>query len=590
MPENINFSIEKWDKIAVELSTRAEELDSATEAFADTIFLNVLKAKQNQIIFGRRGMGKSHLLKRIDDEYRNNFNKYRIVPIFINGSQIKHQADVSIQLPQVTAFSLYVEFIKSLVLQLHSFICSQIDPSFWDNIFGTEKGIISQEANLIVNDLNILLQGGEVRFLPSGEASDELKTISETASNLSGGLKLSISDPKSIGWKIDMGAGGEKKSSKSGVMLKKIKGQVILPFSEVSRMIQKLLDLLDNATLVILFDEWSAVDVSLDTQPYLAEMIKQTMSSITQMHVKLACIPIRTRLSTSITPDNPIPLGYEEGDDISADIDLDSVVFCENDLNQFIPFFLLVLKRHIGVSLDWVKEMIPVDFEDFIYNQVFENPEAFSELCQASAGVPRDFLNLFRNATSIKVARNEPHIQLVHIRSAAEQLFNSKKASFSHGSPSLSLLEKIYKNIIAKNRTYYFLLKEEFLWNPYIQMLWSERLIHKMPAGYYDTENHEKYHYYQIDYGKCVDLLAAEAFEGGKCKAQKWVRFIPSYTILNWIDSTAAILFQTIKEVLPQTMGLIERRKALAQIPAGTLKPIINNIIVDDSYFKNIEL
>ena len=200
MPKNNLHSLEQWDKIAVGLSTRAEELESATDAFADTIFLNTLKAKQNQIIFGRRGMGKSHLLKRIDDEYRNNFEEYRVFPIFINGSQLKHQTDVVNQIPQVIAFALYIEFIKSLVVQLHYFISSQLDQSIWDNIFGTQKHAISKKANLIVSDLSNLLQSGEVRFLPSGEASNEVQTMNETASNLGGGLNLSVSNPKSIGW------------------------------------------------------------------------------------------------------------------------------------------------------------------------------------------------------------------------------------------------------------------------------------------------------------------------------------------------------------------------------------------------------
>ena len=573
-----------WNRVAMALPSRAEELQNATEAFADTVFIDTLKAKQNQIIYGRRGTGKTHLLKRLEEEYISKFKDYRVVPIFINGSKLRRQANIIVEIPQAVALSLYIEFIKTLVSNLHEFINSQLEVTILDKIFIGKQTQTAKKAQAISKELYDLFVTGEVRFLPAGEASDEVQTLNETAAKVSNGISLNLSDPRSLGWKVDLSSGREKAAKKSGVRFRKIKGQVILPFSQVAKNIQEMLTLLDGASLVVLFDEWSDIDQRLDTQPYLADMIKRTLSSITKMHVKLACIPIRTLLATPITPSNPIPIGYEEGDDISADVDLDSIVYIQNDLKQFLPFFITLIKRHMGMSLEWVKSMEILEFEKFICNEIFNGLEVFSELCQASAGVPRDFLQLFRNVTSIQVSSKQSNINLVHIRTAAAKLHESKKHSFIPESLELTILDNIYRSIVAKHKTYLFLVKENRSLHPAIQMLWAERLIHKMPALYYDSNTHIRYIYYLMDYGECVDLLSSEAEKSGIEKGKKMADSIPEseFHSSGWV----AVFTTAAKIFLPITMGYVEKRLALSNSPAGNLAPDPKNIIVDDAIFK----
>ena len=573
----------EWNKVAMALPSRGEELQNATEAFADTVFVDTLKARQNQIIYGRRGTGKTHILKRLEEEYIFKFDEYRVVPIFVNGSKLKIQANIIAETPQAIALSLYIEFVKTLVGNLHDFINSQLDASILDKFFTGSQTQTAQKAQTIARELYDLLVIGEVRFLPAGEASDEVQTLNETAAKVSSGMDFNLSDPRSLGWKINLSAKRNREAKKSGVTFRKIKGQVILPFSQVAIKIQELLTLLDGSSLVVLFDEWSDIDQRLDTQPYLADMIKRTLSSITQMHVKLACIPIRTLLATPITPDNLIPIGYEEGDDISADVDLDSIVCLQNDLGQFLPFFMILLKKHMGMTLEWVKSMEMPEFEKFVCNEVFEEPDVFSELCQASAGVPRDFLQLFRNAISMQVRLGAANLSLLHIRAAAAKLHESKRHSFEPESSELSILDNIYRSIVAKQKTYLFLLKENHSRNPAIQMLWTERLIHKMPALYYDSNTHIRYIYYLVDYGECVDLLSSEAAKLGSEKGEKMADSIPDFSSFGWLGSVISGLAKT---GLPLLMECVEQIQTLQDEPAGNLVPDPKNIIVEDSIFE----
>ena len=585
---NINNQDRKeWDKAAVTLPYRAEQLNNATESFAHTIFMDTLKARHNQIIYGRRGTGKTHLLKRLAEEYSSNFKDDKTVPIYINGLDLKQQAQVIIERAPAVALCYYVEFIKLLTEKLYNFIHSTLDIDFWESFLGGPQKQTARKAQAIAKDLYEFVQNGEAYFLPLGEASHEVKTLNETLEKVEGGIHLSLSDPKSIGWKVDVGAKGGIENRESGVLLKRIQGTVILPFSQVSVKIKELLNLLKNAYLVVLFDEWSSIDNKLDIQPYLADMIKRTFSSTTQIYLKIACIPNRTLLATPITSQNPIPIGYEEGDDITADVDLDSVVFLENDLTQFLPFFMTVLKKHMGRKLDWVKEMELSEFDKFITTEVFDKPETFSELCQASAGIPRDFLNLFRDSTLRKVNRQDANqqdasIKLVDIRDTAAKLFETKRKSFPREAKELTLLNKIYRQIIAKNKTYFFLLPEDPLRSE-IEMLWTERLIHKIPAKYYDRETDITYIYYQIDYGKCVNLLKELAREQGRAKGEKALGVGITGAIVDFMPGRWTKL---LTKTMPTIMGLIQTRKALAEEPAGNIAPNPQDIMVDDAIFQ----
>jgi Cdc6-like AAA superfamily ATPase len=563
-----------WDRHAVQLTVRAEELGSATDAFADTVFLDVLKTHHNQIIFGRRGTGKTHLLKRLEEEFLQTFETTRVVPAFINGSMLKQKALVTYEAPETNALSLYTEFIKALALRIHKFINTRIPVSLLDRMVGGE-GKAAKRARAIAQTLSELLEKGDVRFFPTGVVSEEVQNLKQATGKVAGGASLNLSDPRKLGWKLDVEAAGSAEVKRSGVETKTVKGEVILPFGEVSSKISELLNLIDGATLVVLFDEWSDIDKDLATQPFFADMIKQTLSSITRMHVKLACIPVRTRLSTPVTAEKPIPFGYELGDDITVAVDLDKVVFVENDLAQFVAFYLVLLKRHMGLKLGWVKEMDPKVFEEVVCSQIFENTGTFSELCQASAGVPRDFLQLFLDTTKEQLSKKSPKIQIIHIRDAAGSLYEEKKTSFGAGSLEITVLDQIYRGIIAKHKTYYFLLTQAQSDLAVVRTLWSERVIHKMPAGHYDDSTNIKYVYHQMDYGNCIDLMGKDAAAAGEARFRQMAGLIEGYRPQGWLSGAFTDLVATIS-------GRLSKRDALAKAPAGNVCPNPRNIIVSD--------
>lgn len=227
-------------------------------------------------------------------------------------------------------------------------------------------------------------------MLTAGEVSDESTTLLETSVNSSAGASISL-DPRTIGWTVKAGTAAEKSAKSSSVITRSIRGEIILPFTQVSYQLGRLLELLDNASIHILFDEWSDIDKDPRVQPYLAEMLRKTAKSVPRMYLKLACIPGRTFLATPITDDVRNPIGLEEGDDIHADVDLDSIIFSGESIGELVPFFVTMIQKHVGEKFrgyERLRKRISNGFSRTIFSQEqshFSNYATLPVECHATS-------------------------------------------------------------------------------------------------------------------------------------------------------------------------------------------------------------
>jgi hypothetical protein len=506
----------EYDSIVAQLATSAEDLTDLDGTFVETIFPEMLQARQHQIIFGRRGAGKTHLLRRVASVLRENFVEGGILPIYVNGRQLSQEISIVSPEPAAVALAIYVQLMQHIGEEIRRFIVALNQANFWDRAVGGKKSQAERQANEIATMLEETLTSGQLRLLPVGEASKEAMTLAETSKGSSVGASIKL-DPRSLGWAVKAGTSAERSAKESFRLTHKIRGEVILPFAQVSVDLGRLLRLLGKASVHVLFDEWSEVDKDPHVQPYLAEMLRRTTSAVPGIYLKLACIPGRTFLATPITGDIKNPIGLEEGDDIHPDINLDSIVFADETIDQLAPFFMAMIKKHVGEKLEWVRHASAMSFESFLTTRIFSGTTPFLELCQASGGVPRDFINIYRAATTITanlaksgVARQP--FELMIVRAAAKSVYQSKRASFGKStSPQLRLLDRIYQEIYVKKHSYLFLLSEESAEDDVVQTLYMEKLIHRMPATYYNPSDERRYQFFQLDYGTTIDRLMANA-------------------------------------------------------------------------------
>jgi hypothetical protein len=514
--------LNSYNSVVAQLAARAEDMTNFDGTFVETIFPEVIEARQHQIIYGRRGAGKTHLLRRVELRLREDFTQGGILPIYINGSQLSQEISIVSQDPAMVALAIYVQLIQHIGVALSNFVYDLNKAGFWDRIAGGRKSHTARQADEIATTLEDILTRGKVRVLPRGEVSEKAMSLEETSKGASAGASIR-SDPRSIGWAVNARTRIERINKSSSLTTRRIQGEVILPFKQVSDEVERLLDLLGNVSLFILFDEWSDVDKDPQVQPYLAEMLKRTASTVPGMYLKLACIPGRTILATPITEDVRNPIGLEEGDDVHAAVDLDKIVFARESIDQIVPFFMDMIKKHVGAELEWVRLSRFAHFEAFLTSMVFSGKSSFVELCLGSGGVPRDFINIYRAATvntanmTRSVQARQP-IDLLAVRLAAKETYQSKRASFGRSttSPQLRLLDRIYQEIYVRKHSYLFLLTEEFAEDGTVQTLYMEKLIHRVPVTYYDPQGERTYQYFQLDYGTTIDRLMADAVEGAR--------------------------------------------------------------------------
>lgn len=81
---------EELHKAVVSIPERIEQSGEYSKLFFDANILISLFQKKNQVVFGRRGTGKTHLLGTLKEYYRDKFPQKRILPIFINGKEISN--------------------------------------------------------------------------------------------------------------------------------------------------------------------------------------------------------------------------------------------------------------------------------------------------------------------------------------------------------------------------------------------------------------------------------------------------------------------------------------------------------------------
>jgi len=519
----------EYDTAVSQLAMRAEDLTDRDRTFVETIYLKEMQAPGHQIINGRRGTGKTHLLFRADSILRNNFSEGAVLPIYINGLQLNDELSVGSSDPMTVALAIYIHVMQHVGREVRRFVGELNQANFWDRIVGGRKSQHTRQAEGIVADLEETLIKGRIRLLPSGEVYNEATTLVDATKGSSVDASIKAY-PKNLAWAVSAGVAAGRTSKSSSVTTSKMRGERMLSFRDVSATLVSLLDLLGGASIHVLFDEWSEIGTDPEVQPYLADLLKRTTSNVPRMYFKLACIPGRTRLATPITDQARHPIGMEEGDDLNAEVNLDTIVFAPESLDQIVPFFTRVIKKHVGEKVEWVRSLSLLDFESFLMTKVFAGEAPFLELCHASGGVPRDFINVYKLVTAgmAKAGGSDRQpFDLRAIRLGAQGAYDGKRASFGKiATPQLQLLDRIYKRIYVEQNAYRFLLSEEDAEDDRVQTLYMERLIHRLPGTYYYSRDERTYLYFQLDYGATIGRLMHNAANDARASYESsiWAR------------------------------------------------------------------
>lgn len=459
---------------------QSEEL---RETFVDSGVAVALEAIDHQVLFGRRGTGKTHALRYLESIIRASGN----VPVYVDLRTVGSpeglfQADVVH--PTERAARLLVDML------------THVHEALLEAALNDEHLIVDTQ---FVNHLDFLL-GAISSIRVSGEVEVRTEDERAAAEKSSGSFGFGMGkDPA-----LDLKLSNEHSNSAKEVSAETRRGteRTSLNFRDISKALRDLANSLSTKRVWLLLDEWSSVPA--DIQPYLAEFLVRCVLPLQMFTVKIGAIEQQSVFRSELA--NGALIGIELGADVTANIDLDEFMVFEQNEEQARRFFLGLIFKHVTVGVE-IEERLPelVQEQDLV-RLGFTDVRAFDEVVRAAEGVPRDALNVLSRAA---LHAGENKIAVPDVRRAAASWFQTDKAgALRSREEAQSLLNWVIDNVIRGKKARGFLVNQKDAGAPLLMTLFDARVLHIVRRGYSAQDQPgERYDVYIIDYGAYVDLI-----------------------------------------------------------------------------------
>ncbi len=465
---------EQLHEAFLQFSKRAEKVDQEVlvDAFVDMPPLfSLLKSPNSQVIYGRRGTGKTHLFKYVSSEIADDRNHSAYVDLRTIGSNQSIYNDPAISLSQRAA-----RLTQDVLAHLYEDLVSRLTP---------HHPKLSDFAE-IADDLKTAIT--EVRVVGKASTEDE----ESRSSSYERSVDVSAAGTPSV--KLQ-----GKRSSADNVRSKIVlEGQqsAYVHVGRIQTALSAMLQFMDIGRYWLFIDEWSEIPIEL--QPYLADAIRRVVLPNNAIIVKIAAIEHRTRFI--IKSSSREYVGLELGADISADLNLDDFLVFGNNSDKATKFFRDLLFRHCRISDSKIGLLSPT-----VITSAFTQKPAFEEFVRASEGVPRDALNL---ASMLATKNFGQTLSVPMIRTAARDWYQADKhASIAEDHDLADFLQHIIDEVIRGRRARAFMLKTNTR-DDRIETLFDARIIHvlKRNVSTHD-EPGARFNVFSLDYGCYVDLM-----------------------------------------------------------------------------------
>ncbi|SKU75255.1 Uncharacterised protein [Mycobacteroides abscessus subsp. bolletii] len=465
--------------------TRSEKADEATltKTFVSILALeSMLRTPQHQVVYGRRGTGKTHILK-----YLTNSKRASHAAIYIDvrtiGSSMGLYGDT--QLPVAgRATTLLVDVVEAI--HTHIFELTLSHPSFNDRL---------HEIGPRLDALGAAATQVEV----TGEVETELTSSTSAEAERGGNARMDISKTP----KVTAGIQNKRSEGRSTANRRTQRGleQLRVSFGQLSAALRGLVDALPNRTLWILIDEWSSLPLEL--QPFLADLLRRTAFTVSGITVKIGAIERRSNFVQRGKQGDYI--GIELGADTAASIDIDDYLTFEDNRGEVQDFFANLLFNHAtqAMAMEANNPGFPTP-NDFVRVAFAEGP-AFQQLCFFSEGVPRDALQIASLAASL--AQDAPISEGDVVRSNRDYFRRDKEGRLS--AAANRALNEIAERCVENDRRIIGLRRPNQSHSEVVQELYDFRLLHRRAQRTSIPERpiSEKYDLFLVDLGCFDDLL-----------------------------------------------------------------------------------
>ena len=505
------------------LPTRSGKHGDYMKIFANNKQLDHLKTKNWQVVFGRRGTGKTTLLGAFSEYIESEFRENRACCMRINMLECMSDIKIGTKDPSCTSIddhtqarAHFASLIENIGKKLFEIYATENNESliFKRSIFSPKKNAIYDKVLEIVGKCTIGIPAFEASQV-SGQSSflSFARHKNSFASSIGLGLGLGLSGGGRANGEATVGCAGE--SGDESTMKQEVGVIYKIDFGEIKSDIEDLLQLLDIETMYVLIDEWSEIDrvANSNVQPIFAEYLKRTFGGNGKFSIKIAAIRPQTKF---ICTYNGKTWGIEQGADIFP-IDLDHV-FGSGEIN-LVTFYEELLFRHLSYCNSRL-EIFASDAQssprpalnakpnrEFI-TYVFKNRKIFSDVIKGAGRIPRDFIEIIDHIARERDYSVEPLWGYGDIAGSIHNHYIKNK--------EINIIKNVdeensYKILVSKtkkNKNRLFLVKknDDEQKRRIIAEFYLQRIIHEVSPDQIPAEIRVSYDAYYADFGILLDV------------------------------------------------------------------------------------
>jgi hypothetical protein len=488
-----------------------QEADYNLSTFVPVLDFGTLAAPNAQIIYGRNGTGKTHLLKAFCEYVYRNYETQNVLPVYIDCKLLElGTVGPEIEVSQLI-LRYYRLFVAKIVDALQELASKVLTPTRLEKFLGRGDANRVDRIEGSIAKLKKIFRYEDIEENVK-EYKRKIALTSEDASKSSAGVSIKLSameDPK-IG--ADVGISAEDARRRVQAVEFIYEGLAVIDYEAVRKELENIIQLCGAKGIVLLVDEWSAID--LGVQPLFAEIIKKTLAQSDRIHLKIVALKYFTR--TSAVVNAPQRIGFQPGIDISPVADLDSLLCFDTDGQAVKDFLTVIAYKHCAAISEQVAKTNLKDFELAMCRELFEGPEAYLEIVRASEGNPRDFLSLLASCCAVRLTHNKAVGQRDAVKAAINYFISAKEPTIKSNPKAVVFYKKLFEEVVKNKQKLFLLTTEKAEANASILELLAFRCIHMVNPKYTALEEgglpHE-YTLFSMDYGKLASLKVQRAGE-----------------------------------------------------------------------------
>jgi hypothetical protein len=509
---NIGRALQQHDKLPL----RSELHRRYSALYVDADQLQLLETPDWQIVYGRRGTGKTLLFSMYVERTRPLTMDRREVSLLIPTQDCMVSPvgrEVTDKTRALGYFQTFLErLVSDLVMRLEELLG---EPRFLEVVSGQRRRITDRALELQVALLDLATSG-----LPVSAYSDLARSERRSRQSARGSgsdIKAQAKVGRDPLMNLSADLQRRRHESEESASDETVQSGAVPRFALVRKVLIELLQLLHIERLTILIDEWSMLDPTGATgiQPEFANLLKRTFHGTRHISIKMATNRYQTRLS------NRGAAGSYRGLQAEADIftaaNLDRAVLERTDL---VGFYESLMFKRLVLFDDALNYFDPEGTgrpDGTFVQSMFHNRRAFEELVKGSEGIPRDFLVLFNQIARVQKHSVKPRWTVQTVQDVIRQRSVAGQDDIEYRSVTSQVIDPCIRNVAAATQSRIFFVRREHAaqLDDALDELLEKRLIHDYPREDLPAFAREGSRAYLVDYGLWLDWERTRGIPAG---------------------------------------------------------------------------